>query len=281
MTTTQKVLLVTVLVAALGVWTYQARQLHRLRSRLAHLEEQSNQDRPAGHQAALASLQAKVDGLEVQNSDLARALAQANAEKARLQAQGDQARRSAALFSQLVEQADSKESNPTNQYPSQRHVWAAFGRLGRLGALSKEDDSKLSPEERTALEAARTRALEDLPNLVKAAKQYDQAKSDQTDLNWDDLTDEVACLLYGALNLDQQQFNQLYGVMQTLGAEAQREGLLKSTPAPEAAAATKRLMQEFKAQTESMLTPDQTRIFAEVITHFQVEPGKFGYNFSF
>ncbi len=151
--------------------------------------------------------------------------------------------------------------------------------MGRLGTLSKEDDSKLSPQEKSALEAARTQALEELPNLVKAAKQYDVAKP--ADLQSEELMDEVTCLLYGALNLDEQQFSQVYGLMQKLAQETKQKGLSKETPAPEAAEALKQIMEQFKAEIQIFLTPEQTKIFAEVVTHFQVEPGKFGYNFNF
>lgn len=279
MTTLQKTMVATALAAAIGVGTYQARQASLLRAQISGLQRQLTPLSGQAKQAAL--LQDKVDGLEAQNSELSRELGQANADKARLQTEREQARRSAALYKELVEQANSKDMSPTNQYPTQRHVWAAFGRLGRLGALSKEDDSELSVEEKAALEAARTKALEDLPNLVKAAKQYDAAKSSQTDLQLDDLVDEVACMLYGALDLDEQQFNQVYGVMQTLGQEAKQKGLSKETPAPEAADAAKQIMQQFKAEIQTLLTPEQARIFADVVTHMQLEPGKFGYNFNF
>jgi hypothetical protein len=93
--------------------------------------------------------------------------------------------------------------------------------------------------------------------------------------------DKVACLLYGALNLDEQQFNQVYGVMEKIGQEAKQKGLSKETPAPEAAEAIKQIMEQWKAETQTLLTPEQARIFAEVVTHMKVEPGNFGFNFNF
>ena len=171
--------------------------------------------------------------------------------------------------------------NPTNEYPTPRHVWAAFGRMGRLAALSKEDDSKLSPEEKSALEAAKTKALEDLPNLVKAAKQYDAAEPTGADSQADERLDHMACLLYGALNLDEQQFGQVYSVMQKYQQEAKQKGLSKETPTPEAAEAVKQIVEQFKAETQPLLTPEQSRILAEVLTHFQLEPGKSSFSFSF
>ena len=279
MTTLQKTLIATTLVAAIGVGTYQARQNSVLRAQVRMLQQQPIPQPEPFKDAALATLQTKVVALEAQNSELTNALAQANADKTRLGIEREGARRSAALYQELVEQANSKDLNPTNLYPSQRHVWAAFGRMGRLSALSKEDDSKLSPEEKAALEAAKTQALEDLPKLVKAAKQYEVGKTD--DLQSEELTDEIACLLYGALNLDEQQFSQVCGVMQKLQQEVKQKGLSKETPAPEKAEAIKQIMEEWKAETQKLLTPEQTRVFAEVVTHFQIEPGKFGFNFNF
>lgn len=279
MTKSQKMLIAAALATAIGVGTYQTRQSSLLRAQIKKLQSSSTSEQ--ARQSSLASLQARVKALEAQNGELSSALGQVNAEKARIEAEREQARRRAALYEELVEQTNSKDMNPTNEYPTQTHVWAAFGRLGRLGALSKEDDSKLSQTEKSALDAARTTALEDLPNLVKAAKEYQAAKPSQPDLQWDDLVDEVACILYGALNLDGQQFNQVYGVMQNLREQAKQKGLSKATPAPEATEATKQIMDQFKAQIQALLTPEQARIFTELVTHFQVEPGKFGYNFSF
>ncbi len=279
MTTLQKALITTTLVAAIGFGTYEARQASLLRAQLKTLRQESTPQPEPFKAAALATLQSKVVALEAQNSDLTNTLAQANADKARLEREREGANRSAALYKELVEQANSKELNPTNLYPSPRHVWAAFGRMGRLQALSKEEDSKLSPEEKAALEAAKTQALEDLPKLVKAAKQYDVGQTE--DLQSEKLMDEVACLLYGALNLDEQQFNQVYGVMQKIQQEVKQKGLSKETPAPEAAKALKEIMEEWKGETQKLLTPEQTQIFAEVVTHMQVEPGKFGFNFNF
>jgi hypothetical protein len=233
--------------------------------------------------ATLSALQGKLDLLAAQNAELVSALAQANADKTRLEMEREQARRATALYRELSDLANSKDTNPTNAYPTERHVWVGWGRLGRVGALSKEDDSKFSPEEKSALETARMRALDELPKLVKAAKQFAAAKSSRTDRPTAEVTDEVmdmtTCILYGALNLDEQQFNQVYGSMQKLGEEARLKGISKENP--EAAEAVKQFMEKWKAETLTLLTPEQARIFAEVVTHFQVEPGKFGFNFNF
>jgi RNA polymerase sigma factor (sigma-70 family) len=281
MTTLQKTLIATTLAAAIGLGAYQARQASLLRAQVRTLQQQLASLSEEPPDPALAGLQKQVVALESQKGELAGALARANADKTRLGTEREQARKSAALYQELVEQANSKELNPTNAYPSSRHVWAAYGRMGRLAALSKEDDSKLSPEEKAALETARMKALEELPRLVKATKQYEASKPQGTDPSPAEVMDMAACLFYGALNLDEQQFNQLYAVMQRIQPEAIRKGLSKDAPAPEAAEATKQLLEQFKTETRMLLSPEQARIFGEVITHIQLEPGKVGFNFNF
>ncbi len=280
MTTAQKIAITTTLALAVGVGVYEARQSSILRARVNTLQQQST-TQPDSSAPGVAALQAQVEALENENAKLTDAVTRANAEKTRLESEREQARRSAAIYRELAEQAASKEVNPTNAYPTPRHVWTAFGRLGRVAAPSKQNPDQLSPEEKSALEAARTKALDDLPTLIKAAKQLDDTRSSEKDLEWDNVMDEVACLLYGALNLDEQQFSQVYGVMQKMAQEAKQKGLSKETPAPEKAGAVKQIMDQFKTEIQTVLTPEQTPIFLEVVTHFQVEPGKFGFNFNF
>jgi hypothetical protein len=91
--------------------------------------------------------------------------------------------------------------------------------------------------------------------------------------------DAAACLLYGALNLDEQQFGQVYGVLQNLQQEAKLKGLEGSgSPSAEM---TKHMIDRFKEDVQLVLTPEQTRIFLEVAKHIQAEPGNVGFNFSF
>ena len=41
------------------------------------------------------------------------------------------------------------------------------------------------------------------------------------------------------------------------------------------------LIEQFKAETQPLLTSDQARILAEVLTHVQLKPGEFNFNFNF
>jgi RNA polymerase sigma factor (sigma-70 family) len=281
MTTLQKVLIATTLAAAIGVGTYEARQASLLRAQVKTLRQQPAPQLEPSQDAALASLQTKVETFETQNTQLASALTRANADKARLETEREQARHSAALYKELVEQSNSKDLNPTNLYPTPRHVWAAFGRIGRISALSKEDDSKQSPEEKFALEAAKMKALQELPNLVKAIKQYDAAEPTGTSSPADDRSDLMACVLYGALNLDEQQFDQVYGLMQKYQLEAKEKGLSETNSTPEKLLLTKQMIEQVKADMQTVLTPEQARIFAGLITLYQPESRQLGFNFSF
>lgn len=281
MTTLQKALIGAVLTAAVGAGIHQARQASHLRAQIRTLQQAPTPPPASTNEAALSVLRDKIGRLAAQNAELTSALAQANADNARLKMEREQARHSAALYKEVVEQANSKDTNPTNEYPSSRYVWAAFGRMGRLAALSKKDDSKLSPEEKSALEAAKTKALDDLPNLVKAAKYYDAAKPAGADTLTDDKLDEMACFFYGALNLDEQQFGEIYGAMQTIQQEAKQRGLSETNSPPEKAAAMNQMIEQFKTQTQSVLTPEQTGILADVLTHFHFDPGSSTFNFGF
>jgi len=280
MTTLQKAIIASTLAIAIGVGIYQTRRVAILRAQIMTLEAQTHAS-GASANAAPAILQSQVDALEAKTTGRAAALSEANADKAKLINERDQARHSASLYKELADQTAAEGANPTNAYPTPRHVWAAFGKFGRLSALSKEDDSHASPEEKSALEAAKIKALEELPSLIKAAKQYDAAKSSQTDMRWDDLVDEVSCLLYGALNLDEQQFAQVYSVMERIAQAAKEKKLSKDSTGPEGLAALNQIMDQFKAETQTVLTAEQSRIFLRVVDHLQVEPGKFGFNFNF
>ena len=134
-------------------------------------------------------------------------------------------------------------------------------------------------EEKSALEAAKTKALEELPTLIRAAKEFDTGK--EFNPQSEELIDEVTCLLYGALNLDEQQFGQVYGMMEKIQQESKLKGLSKETPPAEAGEALRQVMDQFKTEAQSILTPEQSRIFGEVLSHFELKPGNFTFNFNF
>lgn len=269
MTTIQKTIVAATIAILAGVGIYEARQVSQLREKVQALETQGTLPRGSSTDNALSTVQEKADRLATQNAELSSALTQAKS--------------TAALYKELVALTNSRDTNPTNPYPTERHVWVGWGRFGRMAALSKGDNGKPSPEEKSVLEAAQIKLLEELPNLMKAAKQFEAAKPARNDQPAGEVSAEVidmiTCILYGALNLDELQFTQVYGVMLKLGESVNLKGLSKESP--EASEAVKSLMEQWKAETQTLLTPEQARIFTEVVTHFQLEPGKFGFNFNF
>ncbi len=250
MTTLQKTLVATTLAVAIGVGTYQARQASRLRAQVRTLEHPPAPGPGPFQEAAFRSLQDKVKSLEAQNGELAGALARASASQARLEAEREQARRSAVLFKELADQAN-------------------------------QDESKLSPEEKTANEAARMRVIEEVPKLAKALSQFDKDKSSGADSPAEDTQDDLACLLYGALNLDEQQFGQVYGLMQKYTQAAKQKGLSEENPTPESAAVFEQMMERCKADIQGLLTPEQARVFAAILPLVQFEPGRLSFNYKF
>jgi RNA polymerase sigma factor (sigma-70 family) len=281
MTTLQKALIAATLVAVAGVGIHEANQSSKLREEVRTLEQQ--QARSVSNETAFAVLQVKVEELTAQNDELTDALAKANADKLQLATEREKARRSATLYKQLVQQADSKDASPTNMYPTPRHVWAAFGKLGRLSVLSKEDDSRLSAEEKDELDTEKLKAVEELPRLLKAAKQFENQLGGP-DIPMDKRMDSLACLLYGALNLDEQQFGQVYGLMQGLQDEIQQKGLSWTNSAPENVLGMNQLLDQFKGDMPRLLTPEQATIFTGILPLMHLQPGintnSFNFNFT-
>ena len=282
MTTLQKTIVTATVAVLAGVGVYEARQVSQLRAQVRTIQQQPRPLAVPSNDAALLTLQGRLDLLTAQNAELINAVAQANADRVRLATEREQAKRAAALFKELADQAGPGNKSSTNAYPTARHLWAGWGRMGRLMALSSEDQSKLSPEEQSALDAARMKGIEEIPKLVKAAKQFEKDESSKADSQAaDDWADMGACLFYGALNLDEQQFSQVYGLIQKFQQEARQGDLLGENPTPETATALKQMMEQFKTEMQTLLTPEQTRIFAGVLPHLKVGRGEFGFDFKF
>ena len=95
----------------------------------------------------------------------------------------------------------------------------------------------------------------------------------------------MACLLYGALNLDEQQFGQVYGVLQTYQEEFKQKGLSWTNAATGDPAAMNQMIAQAKAEVQTrlatVLTPEQAGILAGILPSIQVEPGKLGFTFGF
>jgi hypothetical protein len=276
-----KVFFGSILIIAIGLAIYQARQASVLRANLETLEQTAHRKSETVPPPTSAALSAKVQTLEAEHEELTRALAKAHAENARLVNEREQAARSLSLYKQLAAQANAQDANITNQYPSPRYVWAGFGKMGRLMALSKQPEDSLSADDKAALETAKTKALEELPALIRAAKQLDAANPGGPDSAPNDMSDNLACLLYGALNLDADQFGQVYGLVQNYQDQAKLKGLFQSNGAPGDPVAMAQMIEQFKTDMQGMLTPDQTAIFGEVMKQVKLDGRNLSFNFNF
>src|SRR5258706_377078 len=94
MTTLQKTIFTTALVAAIGYGTYEGRQAALLRMQTRTLQKRSVPQTESSQDAALANLQNKVEALEAEKKEMANELAQATADAARLGMEREQAKRS-------------------------------------------------------------------------------------------------------------------------------------------------------------------------------------------
>lgn len=284
MTTLQKALIATTLAAAIGAGVYQARQASALRAEVKTLQQQlaAAQPKPPREVAAV-DLEGKVQALETQKSELAEALTRSKAENVRLEAEGGQAKRSTALYKELVEMANAKELNPTNAYPTPRQAFVGLGRMGHIFALTKQDESQLSPAEKSARGEASINALAELPKLLKALKQFTADGSSGADQPSDEAKmDLLACVLYGALDLNEQQFNQVYDLLLKTTQQCKQKADPKDMPQAEAEEVSKQLTEQFKTELQALLTPEQNRLVPDALAQLHVQPGgHWGYSFNF
>ena len=108
--------------------------------------------------------------LEEENASLTESLAQANVDKVRSEKARQEAEHSAAMFRELAEQAQSKD--PTNAYPTSRHVSAGFGKLLRSAAqIAALDPGSLSAEDKKAYDAQKNAMGQDMFRLMLAGQQ--------------------------------------------------------------------------------------------------------------
>lgn len=215
-------------------------------------------------QAALATndLRNKLNALETQNGTLSSALAKAATDVARLEVARAEAESRARIFKELAEAAQRRDG--TNPYPTARHFLADFGRTlampVKLQSLLQADDSKLTPEQQAAKGAAQMTMLEKYAELARASKQF----AHELEAAGADRADMVAVLLYGSLDLNEQQFNQTYNLVQRYRAEAQRRNVLGKPPSPETQQSLIKLNEQARAELQLSLSPEQNKWFQQM-----------------
>jgi len=130
MTTLQKTIVTATVAVLAGVGVYEARQVSQLRAQVRTIQQQPRLLPAPSNDAALLTLQGRLDQLTAQNAELTNALAQANADRVRLATEREQAKRAAAPFKELADQAGPGDKSSTNAYPTARHLWAGWGSSG-------------------------------------------------------------------------------------------------------------------------------------------------------
>jgi RNA polymerase sigma factor (sigma-70 family) len=278
MTTLQKAIITTALVATVGTAAYEAHRASAWRSQAQLLAAQHPAPLVSSNDDELAALHGRLTLLTKQNAELSSAFDKANTENAQLKKQLEQTRHAAALFRELASQAHSTDDSATNDFSSQRDVFVAVGRKLRQSIqLKSQDPSGLSADEKAANSMATLNLGLDMVKMMKALKQFDNNTPDDNHSS----ADYGSCLLYGALDLNDQQFKQVYGVLQKYHDQAVQQNLSKDDASPETTAALKQMEDQVKSEFQNILTPEQETIFEQLAPNLQLAGKNFHFDFSF
>jgi RNA polymerase sigma factor (sigma-70 family) len=206
----------------------------------------------------------QVRQLNGQIESLTSALEHARKSNAQTIAERDEARRAAAIYKEL---ATRKEKNTDGDLPlsSHRDFMQGIGQIAANFALLKQTDrSKLSPQEKLALEDEQLKTTIDVLKLVRTAKANGYMIDDpsaEANLNQPDNT---ACFLYGALNLNEEQFSKVYSLISQFNTPA-----LPVVPESDPITAdrmviVKQRRAELDRQIEPLLGPEQLTTFKAI-----------------
>jgi hypothetical protein len=145
-------------------------------------------------------------------------------------------------------------------------------RFRQFALWKSQDTSNLTADQVAANDATAIAMMQDFMKLIQSLKQLDD--SSQITNN----ADCGSCLLYGALNLTDQQFSQVYSLLQKYQDQAKQQNLLDDQSAPDSAAALKQMNQLAQTDLQNLLTPEQTGIFAQISSGMQLVTGNFNLN---
>lgn len=262
------------LAGAVGVAAYQTHRSHRLERELAAVREQVViHSADASGAAGVAATNGAADRTEPDS--LPAAWASLQAERDRLVAQRDAAERVARLYQEVA--ASRVAAGVTNQFPSARHVTAARGRLMRQSVLMQEALNKrkledLSPEEQDTVRSGGVAMLGEVAALAEAELQFSRREPEPKDP-----VDERTVFIFGALDLDERQFQQVYGLLRELQSEADGLGGSDQELADEQQAAFRALKADGKERLKALLTGEQLRLFPLLetrLTLFRLQPAR-------
>ena len=275
MTVLQKTVAAVTAVALAGVGIYEARQASTWQARAQKLE--APPPSAAANDEALLALRAQIRALTNQNALLTGAFDKVNAEKSQLEKELEQARHSAALFRELASHSQGDESAPTNNFPTERHVFVEMGRNFReIAQFNSQKTDELSAAEKAANDTAGLNLGLEAINLIKALHQFDSASSAADKET--QRPDFGACLLYGALDLNDQQFSQVCNVLQKYQDQAVQQKLFSDDTSSETVAALKQLDDQVKSELSALLAPEQAAILAQMSPGLNFITGSFNFN---
>ena len=252
MTTLRKSVISAALICAAGLVYYQMRQIDNLRCQVCELKQPSTSI-PVARSSTPQPMDEteKTKNLEAVNIALSNSLAQTKAMNAHLNSARLKAEQLAQAYKEIADKAVAND--PTNRFPTVRHLVAGVGSLMRRSMLqqaSLANGAVMTPEKYKAM-------VDDASAVMKANQLLDgEMKSTSRDT-----ADDLACLLYGALDLNEQQFTQAYAIIQGLRDQAKAQNLLSAKPSPENQTALAQWNEQARSQIQQIITPDQRALF--------------------
>ena len=117
-----------------------------------------------------------------------------------------------------------------------------------------------------------TKFLGDTHKLLKAADKFGVGPSSSDEkLN---SPDADACMLFGALELDERQFQSVYSILQSSFQRAAEQNLLRKDANSDAKAAAKDLDAQAKAGIEKLLSSEQRKTFQSILPEIDLIEAK-------
>lgn len=269
-----KYMLAAALLAAAALTYRQIQQVDTAHSEAGELQQPADAVSSQNHSPPSSrDTEARLKQLEAENLALSESLARSEARNTRLHSSRLQAEQLAQAYKEIADHAAA--TNPTNRFPTARHVYAAFGSLMRraaAGGAAQADAADMTPDQIKAMQAEGISMLDDFSAMMKASQQLE---TQRTKSGSKDRADDSACLLFGALGLDEQQFTRAYGIIRQLEAQAKAQNIWDAKPSPANQAAINAWNDLARKQIEELLNPDQTEVFrklsTELLNGFRVE----------
>jgi len=259
MTTLQKGLIAASVAVAtvVGVTVYQKSKTPAVAS-----EQVAQTAEPAPETKTETSATDQVRRLNAQIDSLASALEKARKSNEQTIAERDEALRAAAIYKELAKRKESDVGGEA-PLPTHRHYMQGIGQIAaNLALLKATDSSKLSPEEKRALEDEKMKLNIEVLKLVRSAKAkgYDDPEGEANV----DQPDNTACFLHGALSLNQDQFTRIFSLINQFNTPS-LPVVPKTDPiTAERMVVVKQRRAELDRQIEPVLTSDQLVTFKAI-----------------